>query len=125
MVTVAQTDPDSSSPPKTKLHLVAAIMPGVPNPTAYHATNVTTVLKGSDDSDDEVSNCNSDFIGTFIESVESPANTLSLPETPKELAPLTIAPLMVPHLFRRASVSPPNLYLAPLTVYWITVLTLF
>ena len=94
MVAVAQTDPDSSSPPKTKLHPVAAIMPGVPNPTAYHAPDVTTVLEGLDDSDDEVSNCDSDFIGAFIESVESPVNTLSLPETPKELAPL-----MVPHLF--------------------------
>ena len=52
MVAVAQNDPDSSLPPNTK---VAAIMPGVP--TAYHATNVTTVLEGSDDSDDEVSNC--------------------------------------------------------------------
>ena len=103
MVAVAKTDPDSSLPPKSKLHPVAAIMPGVPNPTAYHAANVTTVLEGSDDSDDEVSNCNSDFVGAFIESVESPANTVSLPETPKELAPL-----MVPHLFWRASVSPPE-----------------
>ena len=108
VVAVAQNDPDSSSPPKTKVHPVAAIMPGISNPTAYHAANVTTILEGLDDSDDEVSNYNLNFVGNFIKSIKSIMNTLSLPKTPKEIAPLTIVPSMVPHLFWRALVSPPT-----------------
>ena len=65
-------------------------MPGITNPFTYHAAN-TTVLDGSDDSDDEVSASQPNFIGTFIESVEAIANSPTLPESPKEIS-LLIGP---------------------------------
>ena len=46
VVAVAQTDPDSSSPPNTRLHPVTAIMPGVLNPTTYHAQMLQPFWRG-------------------------------------------------------------------------------
>ena len=46
-------------------------MPGIMNLVAYHAENSTSVLEGSDESDDEVSACLSNVIGALIESADS------------------------------------------------------
>ena len=77
-------------------------MPGIMNPVAYHATNKTSVLDGSDDSDDEMSALQPNLIAAFIESVEAIANSPLLPESPKE-----ISPLIVPHLFLEGLSLPP------------------
>ena len=105
-VSITQNEPPFSSAPEPSVHLVTAIMLGIMNPVTYHAANNTTVLDGSDDSDDEVSALRSNFIGAFIESVEAIANSPTLPESPKEIS--EISPLMVPHLFWRALASPPR-----------------
>ena len=78
-------------------------MPGIMNPVAYHAANKTTVLDGLDDSDDEVSASQPNFIAAFIESIEAVVNSPLLPESPKE-----ISPLIVPHLFLEGLSLPPQ-----------------
>ena len=99
---IAQSEPTLSSIPE--IHPVAAIMPGITNPVAYHAANDTTILEGSDGSDDEVSIPSPTSVGAFLESVEAIADTPTLEsQYLKE-----ILPLIVPHLIWRASVSPPN-----------------
>ena len=85
-----------------EVHPVTAIMPGIPNPVAYHTANETMVLEGSDSSDDEVSGLNPKSIGAFLESMEAVAEEPPGSEALKEISPLTI-----PHLFWRASASPP------------------
>ena len=98
MVSTAQKESGPTSNPELSIHPVAAIMPGIMNPVAYHAVNETTVLDGSDDSDGDVSAPQSDLVGIVIESSEAAVNIL--PE------PLKKALLTIPHLFWRASVSP-------------------
>ena len=96
---IAQNEPTLSSVPE--VHPVAAIMPGIPNPVAYHGANETLVLQGSDSSDDEVSGLKPNSIGAFLESVEVVVDVPPGSETLKK-----ITPLVVPHLFWRALASP-------------------
>ena len=99
---IAQSEPTLSSIPE--IHPVAAIMPGITNLVAYHAVNNTTILEGSDGSDDKVSIPSPTSVGAFLESVEAIVDTPTLEsQSLKE-----ISPLIVPHLIWRASVSPPN-----------------
>ena len=96
-------------------HPIMVPMPGVSNLVAYHAMNVSTMFDETNSSENtDVSNINaSDFwsvVAVFIENVEGPRNMLTL--SPKENGALVVsslAPLIVPHLFWRASVLPKGL----------------
>ena len=113
-ILIIQNEAEPSLTPELSVHPVTAIMPGIPNPVAYHAANKMTILEGSDSSDDKVSTSKPNSVGTFLESVEAVVNTPPIPESPKE-----ISPLIVPHLFWKASTSPLIPCLSNLTVCWI------
>ena len=74
-ISAVQNEPATLSTPASSTHPVAAIMPGITNPVAYHTANDTIVLNGSDNSDNEVSVHQPKFVGAFIESIKSVANT--------------------------------------------------
>ena len=68
-------------------------MPGILNSVAHHSANKTTILEGTDSSNDKVNVSKPNSIGTFLESVEAVMNTPPIPGSLKE-----ILPLVVPHL---------------------------
>ena len=74
-ISIAQNEPGPFSIPVPDVHPVAAVMPGITNLVAYHAANSTSVLKGSDKFDDEVSAHPSSVIGALIENADSVMST--------------------------------------------------
>ena len=69
--------------------------------------NNALVLDGSDNSDDEVCAHQPNFVGAFIDSLESVKNTTL--KSLKEVTCVEEALITLLHLFWRASVSPPLL----------------
>ena len=113
-VTVTHGESLASVSQENVMHPVVALMPGVPNPVAYHASNLTTVVKDLEASDTsvvsvQVVSYSFNVMGAFIENVESPFD--AMPDKKVNLVETSMisAPFTVPHLFWRASVAPRNL----------------
>ena len=101
----------SSVAQESEAHPIAVLMPGVSNLVTYHATNMLTVFGETDSSENtNVSNIEVlDFhkvVAAIIENIDAPKDTMT--SFPKENSSQisSLAPLMVPHLFWRASISP-------------------
>ena len=111
-ITHSQIESSTSSvAQESEAHPIAVLMPGVSNLATYHATNMSTVFGGTNSSENtNVSNIEVlDFhkvVATFIENIDAPKDMM--PSSPKENSSRIslLAPLMVPHLFWRASISP-------------------
>ena len=92
------------------MHPIMALILGVPNPVAYHTSNLMTVVEDLEASDTSVVSVqvvldSFNVVGAFIENVKSPFDAMpdkvNLVKTSMISAPFTVL-----HLFWRASVAP-------------------
>ena len=111
-VTHSQIESSTSSvAQESEAHPIVVFMPGVSNLVTYHATNMLTVFDETNSSENtNVSNIEVlDFhkvVVDFIENINSPKDMMTWSPKENSSQMSSLAPLMVPHLFWRVSISP-------------------
>ena len=94
------------------MHPVVLIL-GVPNPVAYHTSNLMTVVEDLEPSDTSVVSVqvvsdSFNVVGAFIKNVKSPFDAMPDKKVNLVKTSMISAPFTVPHLLWRASVAPQN-----------------
>ena len=110
-VTVTHGELLASVGQENVMHPIAALMLGVPNPVAYHASNLMTMVEDLEASDTSVVSVqvvldSFNVVGAFIENVKSPFDAMPDKKVNLVKTSMISAPFTVLHLFWRASVAP-------------------
>ena len=110
-VTITHGELSASVGQENVMHPIMALILGVPNPVAYHTSNLMTMVEDLEASNTSVVSVqvvldSFNVVGTFIENIKSPFDAMPDKKVNLVKTSMISAPFTVLHLFWRASVAP-------------------